>query len=447
MFKTPGAYFFINLGCPKNLVDAEIVASTLDDSGWCKAPSMEQADLIVVTTCAFIAPAEEESVDTILAVAAKKRENQKLAVLGCLVSREKERLAELLPEVDVFLDVKEMIRLEEIVNPADRAFRESITYTTEGIRKRFFTPRHIAYLKISEGCSNHCSYCLIPSIRGENKSYPREYIVGEAERFSREGVKEAVVIAQDTAVWGRDLYGDYGLYELLSDIQRSASFRWLRLMYLHPGHIDVESLIGVLKRGLIVPYLDIPIQHASDSVLRSMRRGYGKKDLERLFDRLRDEVEDLVLRTTVIVGFPGETEDDFDELVQFIEDRPFDHLGVFAFSREKGTPAFDFIDQVPAEDAEMRKEEILDIQMDISSSRLSRLQGRKVEVIIDSVLSEDERPESGIWGIGRFYGQAYDIDGVTFVGGEKFEPGTMIEARVKRVEAYDVFVDAERDLG
>jgi len=355
---SPGSYHFINLGCPKNLVDGEATATLLEEAGWRRSRSIERADLIVITTCAFIEEAVEESVDTILSVATLKKDWQRIAVLGCLVSREREELEKLLPEVDIFLDVESMYSLADLVTSRSPGKLEDI-YKSVIPRKILFTPSHIAYLKVSEGCSNHCSYCLIPSIRGEHRSFPAKALVDEAKRLSDMGVKELVVVAQDTTVWGSDIGVENGVYGLIENIHRVTDFDWIRLMYLHPVHIDIDKLLRLLKEGTIIPYLDIPIQHASDRILGFMNRGYTRKRLEELFSTLRKEIPGMVLRSTVIVGFPGESDEDFAELVDFIEEYPFNHLGVFLYSNEERVPSSAMSDHVPFDIANERLQELI----------------------------------------------------------------------------------------
>jgi ribosomal protein S12 methylthiotransferase len=371
-------YYFFHLGCPKNLVDAEMVATSLELAGWREADSSGDAELLVVTTCAFISMAEEESVDVILHAASIKKPWQKLAVLGCLVTREGDRLDQLLPEVDLFLSVAEMEELPERIGAGpgtnrDRAGMEAAT-------RRLFTPSHIAYIKVAEGCSNMCSYCTIPSIRGGLRSRGAGAIIEEAEKFIRAGVKELVLIAQDTTAWGmeRDLAADsvgcagvHDIYDVAERIGRSGSI-WVRLMYLHPKHIDVERTVWLLGSGSIIPYLDIPIQHASDSVLERMGRRYGRKRLLELFTSLRRAHPDLVLRTTVMTGFPGETEEDLEILIDFLEEIRFDHVGVFEFSPERGTPAAHMEPKIHPETVVERRDMLIELQMDISQDRLEQ---------------------------------------------------------------------------
>jgi len=431
----PGSYTFFNLGCPKNLVDAERVAARLEEAGWRPAPSPAGAELLVVTTCAFIASAMEESVEEILRVGAAKRPGQTLAVLGCLVSREAAALRKLIPEVDVFCDVREMLLLPERLDRAGGGGRQSAA------GRRLFTPPHLAYLKISDGCANHCSYCMIPKIRGDLVSRTRGEILAEAAELAAAGVKELTIVAQDTTAWGSDRGGRENLYDLLEALAGGAHFDWIRLMYLHPAHIDVERLVPLVKGGAICPYLDIPIQHVSDEILERMGRTYTRRDLESLFERLRSSVDNLILRTTVMTGFPGETDTHARELADFLEEISFDHVGVFAYSPEPGTDARRLKEQVPQRVALARKDELLDIQMDISQEHLNERFGSELEVLVDAALAPEERPQRNIGWAGRFYGQAYEVDGVTYLKGNAGAPGTFVRARIIEVQAYDLIAE------
>ncbi len=435
-------YFFFNLGCPKNLVDAEHVAARLEAAGWIEASAPSDAGLLVVTTCAFIAVAEEESVNEILAVASRMKEGQILAVLGCLVSREGEALKELMPEVDIFLDVESMDSLPELLEERLDSIvpHPAPPYCIPS--RKLFTPPHIAYLKIADGCSNHCSYCTIPSIRGELVNTPKGSIIDEVSMLKDMGIKEIVVIAQDTGAW-RGEHRDENLYDLLEAIAPTAGESWIRLMYLHPSHTDTGRLLDLIDSGIICPYLDIPIQHVSDRILSGMGRGYGREDLERIFSVLRSGSSRIFLRTTVMVGFPGEREADYRELVEFLEDYEFDHVGVFEYSREDGTPAAKLEQDVSRTVAGRRKEELLDVQMDISYGRLSENVGSTLSVLVDGILNTDERPGGGIWGVGRFVGQAYEIDGVTYLSGKREGIGCFTRASVDRAEAYDLFATSK----
>ncbi|MBN1164849.1 MAG: 30S ribosomal protein S12 methylthiotransferase RimO [Candidatus Krumholzibacteriota bacterium] len=444
------SYFFFNLGCPKNIADAELTASRLDEAGWRPAPSPSQARLLVITTCAFISAAEEESINEILRVASGKRDGQKLAVLGCLVSREGEALRELLPEVDIFLPVERMRFLpERLAGEGEDRFEEEIERAEEGAifpRRNLFTPAHLAYLKIAEGCSNHCSYCTIPSIRGELASRPREDILREVSAMTSRGVKEIVVVAQDTCAWGRDRENGRIFTDLLEDILKLPGLEWIRLMYLHPAHLDAEGLVPLMREGAIVPYLDIPLQHVSDRILQRMGRNYRRSDLERLFYRLRSGIEDLVLRTTVMVGFPGETEREFEELLGFLEEFRLDHVGIFSYSPEKGTPAWSGGERVGEDTLRGRTEELTAAQMDISQDKLQEAVGRTYRVLVDEKFEGGNRPAAHIWGTGRYYGQAYEIDGLTYLSGAPSEPGSFLPVRIERADVYDLFGSVKKNF-
>jgi ribosomal protein S12 methylthiotransferase len=417
----PATYHFYNLGCPKNLVDAERVSARLSAAGWSETPDPSGAGLLVVTTCAFIEAAEEESIELILEIAGAREEWQLLAVLGCLVTREGAKLEELMPEVDIFLDVESMESL------ADRIAGQ----VSDDPGRLLFTPPHTAYLKISEGCSNRCSYCTIPSIRGSLTSRSGDGLLREASSLAASGVRELIVIAQDTTAWGTDTEGEYDLHFLLECISRIEGIDWIRLMYLHPARTDAERIAGIIRSTKVIPYLDIPIQHVSDPVLERMGRGYTEKELRSIFDTLRAGVDGLVIRTTLMTGFPGETDEDFERMASFMEEYRLDHAGIFRWSPERGTPAARFGDRVEEAIISERLEELSSIQFDISADILAGMEDREIDVLVDSRIG----PEVS----GRWYGQAPEIDGVTWLEDSVAVPGTMGRARVVRSEAYDLF--------
>jgi ribosomal protein S12 methylthiotransferase len=425
---SPATYHFYNLGCPKNLVDAERAAAGLEAAGWTESSDPAEAGLLVVTTCAFISAAEEESVEQILEIGAAKEDWQRLAVIGCLVTREGERLVELLPEVDLFLDVESMTDLaSEVAGPH-----------AEEPGRHLFTPRHTAYLKISEGCSNRCSYCTIPDIRGELSSRPGDELLREASALAVSGVRELIVIAQDTTAWGTDRGEGWDLGFLLESISRMEEIDWIRLMYLHPARIDPARLAAVVRSTKVIPYLDIPVQHAADGVLSRMGRGYTGDDLRRIFERLRSDIDGLVIRTTLMTGFPGETDADFEAMASFLEEQRFEHAGIFRWSPEEGTPACRLGERVPDEVISERIEELSSIQFDISADILAGMEGREVEMLVD------ETGEAGT--AGRWYGQAPEIDGVTWLEGAGAPPGTLGRATVTRSESYDLFAVKSGDF-
>lgn len=439
-------YFFYNLGCPKNLVDAESVAARLQAAGWREARDPRRAGLLVVTTCAFIAAAEEESIEQILEVAAAKRQAQRLAVLGCLVAREGGQLARLLPEVDVFLDVASMQRLPQVLaGPGGGSRHGRCLPPQRGLAalpppgRRLFTPPHLAYLKIAEGCSNRCAYCTIPAIRGPLTSRPAESLLAEARALAAAGVRELVLVAQDTTAWGCDRGGDGALYGLLELLSGVAGIDWMRLMYLHPARVDTRRLIETINNTATLPYLDMPIQHVSDRILRRMGRGYGGADVERIFDAFRAGIDGLVLRTTVMTGFPGETEEDFRMLVSFLERCRIDHVGIFPWSNEHGTRAARLRGRVDAAAVRERCQELAAVQMDVAEDLLGALPGRTLPVIVDRVAAPGEAPRAEFMLEGRWYGQAPEVDGVTWLRGAAGRPGSIVEARIEAAEALDLF--------
>ncbi len=424
----PATYHFYNLGCPKNLVDAERTAARLESAGWSEAGDPSQAGLLVVTTCAFIEAAEEESIQQILEVARGRNDRQILAVLGCLVSREGKALEDLLPEVDIFLDVESMTSLADVVAGTGAAAKG----------RRLFTPPHTAYLKIAEGCSNMCAYCTIPSIRGGLTSRRRGELVEEAAELAGSGVRELIVIAQDTTAWGEDCGEGGGLYGLLEEISGVDGLEWIRLMYLHPARVDAAAVAETIRSTKVVPYLDIPIQHVSDPVLARMGRGYTGDDLRRIFDTLRASVDGLVLRTTLMTGFPGETQEDFELLADFLEEYRFDHAGIFRWSPERGTPAERFDGRVDDWMVSEWIEELSSIQFDISADRLAEMEGKRLEVLVDERSAGVAR--------GRWYGQAPEIDGVVWLEDSRARPGTIGKCVVERSEAYDLFARGAGDF-
>ncbi|MBU8921559.1 MAG: 30S ribosomal protein S12 methylthiotransferase RimO [Bacteroidales bacterium] len=449
--RSVGSFHFFNLGCSKNLVDAERVAGSLEERGWQYKEDPALASLLVITTCAFISIAEEESVGEIIRVASGKEGWQKLVVLGCMVTREGDELGDLFPEVDLFLPVDEMMRLPEVadslVGPVGQEQGRPVKVSGECLShpggRRLFTIPHLAYLKIAEGCSNHCSYCTIPDIRGELRSEDHDEMLEEAIALARAGVKELVLIAQDTSAYGQDSGNVDDLYRLAGEIGRVEGIEWIRLMYLHPAHLDTGRIEALISAETIIPYLDIPVQHVSDRILKDMGRGYQRKDLEDLFGKLRNMDRRVVLRTTVMAGFPGETEDEFNELLDFIEEQKFDHLGVFTFSPERGTTASSMKGQIDSDRALARMDEIASVQMDISHDRLISLMGTLQNVIVDGYIEDNESPLPGVWGTGRYYGQAHDVDGVTFLSGRKANRGEIVKVRINEVEAYDLFGKVE----
>lgn len=424
----------VSLGCPKNLVDSELMLGMLREAGAEFVADKAEAEVIVVNTCGFIGDAKEESIDEILSLAEYKKTGRcrRLIVTGCLSQRYKDDLAKSLPEVDCFIGTGEFHRIAEAVK---EDFRERVLvglptfihdYTTPRILS---TPGYYAYVKVAEGCSNMCSYCSIPSIRGEFRSRSEESVVREAEQLAAQGIREINLIAQDTTSFGRDR--DASLESLLKRLVRVDGIEWIRLLYLYPGRIT-DGLISMMRdEEKVLGYVDLPLQHISPPVLKAMNRQYTRASVERLIDRLRNRIDGVTLRTSMIVGFPGETSRDFEELLDFVEAVRFDRLGVFMYSREEGTPAYAMKGQVARKVKAGRQEAVMSVQREISLEKNGEAIGKTVRVLVE------EKTPTGLKG--RAPSQAPDVDGVVYITGRDAEPGEMIEATVTEAGDYDLF--------
>lgn len=417
----------ISLGCPKNLVDSERIAGLLAEQGH---ELSDDGELTIVNTCAFIAEASKESIDTILSEAERKSDQGgRLVVTGCLYERYGDELKTLLPEVDLFLanvggDVSTLVSIDHTTK-ADGLDYSAISSP----QRRVLTQPPSAYLKIQEGCNNHCSYCTIPSIKGPLASRSITEIRDEFRSLLISGYKEITVVGQDITSFGKD--SGTNLKTLLTTLLDEKETFFLRLLYLHPRGIDDELLDLIASDDRIIKYMDIPLQHSEDRILQAMNRGYSRGQLEKLLERIRDRMPDATLRTTMIVGFPGETDEEFEALCSFVRSAQFDNLGAFVYSREEATPAYRLKGQVRMPIKQDRHSRLMQIQQDISKERLKRLIGRKMQVVV-------EGPE-GDGMIGRLLVQAPDVDGLAFIGG-KCEAGQIREAEVVRTLDYDVIV-------
>lgn len=425
----------VTLGCAKNIVDSEHLAGQLGEQ-WEVVYDSDQTDakVVIINTCGFIGDAKEESINTILRFAAAREagEIDHLFVMGCLSERYRDELREEIPEVDEFFGVN---NLNDILLTVGERYRDELRG-----ERRLTTPRHYAYLKISEGCNWGCGYCAIPLIRGKHVSVPFEDILAEAEMLASRGVKELMVIAQDTTYYGLDLYGRRRLGELLRALCRIDGIEWIRLHYAYPAHFPKDVIEALRDEPKICKYLDIPLQHISDRMLRSMRRGLGKVETEALIATLRREIPDIALRTTLLVGYPGETETDFQELLDFVAATRFDRLGVFPYSEEEGTySATELTDDVPAEVKEARAEAIMSLQRDISRDSNQRLVGSLQRVIID-------RREGDFW-VGRTQYDSPEVDQeVLLPATTTLTPGDFVTARIVSADDYDLqgeLVEAE----
>lgn len=431
---------FISLGCDKNLADSEEMLGLLTANGHEIVNTEEEAQAIVINTCCFIHDAKEESVETILEMAEYKKAGtcRALIVTGCMAQRYQEEIIQEIPEVDAVLGTASygdiVIALNEAA--AGNHFQEysDINGLPEiGSDRVITTGGHYAYLKIAEGCDKHCTYCIIPSLRGNFRSVPEERLLRQAEYLASQGVKELIIVAQETTVYGTDLYGKKTLHLLLKKLCGIRGIRWIRVLYCYPEEI-YDELIQVMKEEKkICHYLDLPIQHASDRILRRMGRRTTKAQLTGIVEKLRNEIPDIVLRTTLITGFPGETEEDHRELMEFVDEMEFDRLGVFTYSAEEGTPAASMPDQVPEELKEARRDELMKLQQEISLDRGNRKIGQELMVMIEGKVSGESAY------IGRTYGDAPNVDGYLFVQtGELLMTGDFAKVRVTGALEYDL---------
>ena len=435
-------YYLLSLGCAKNLVDAECMARILMDDGFKSVSSPELADILIVNTCGFIESAKRESIDAILELASFKQPQGSakwLIVTGCLSQRYAEDIYRELPEVDAVLGTADYGQISKYIDQLETGTNRPYLPGEPGCLDHLTVARqpstqHYAWIKIAEGCSNHCSYCAIPGIRGPYQSRSFEEIIQEAKRLSKEGYGELILIAQDTGAYGVDRYGRQRLPELIETICQIPEVRLVRILYTYADGVT-DDLIDVLKRqDKAAHYLDIPIQHASDPMLRRMNRPDRSESLSALFGRLRQEIPDIILRTTVMVGFPGETDDDFNALIQFITDIRFDRLGCFIFSPEEGTPAYKLKNRVDATIAQERYDRLMLHQQVIAAEQAEKRIGSVVSVTLDSI---DER---GIFYVGRSFGEAPDTDPIIYVAAsdESVELGQTRNVRIASADAYEM---------
>ena len=431
---------FISLGCYKNLADSEEMLGLLTAGGHEITDDETQADAIVINTCCFIKDAKEESVETILEMAEYKKTGSchALIVTGCMAQRYQKEIIEEVPEVDAVLGTTsygDIVKaLEEAV--AGNHFEEfrDIDYLPDTGSKRVLTTGgHFGYLKIAEGCDKHCTYCIIPKLRGKFRSVPMERLIAQAEDMAEQGVKELILVAQETTVYGKDLYGKKSLHILLKKLCEIRGIRWIRILYCYPEEIYDELIETIRDEKKICHYLDIPIQHASDRILKRMGRRTSKQELIDIVGKLRKEIPDIVLRTTRNTGLPGETEEDHEELKEFVDEMEFDRLGVFTYSPEENTPAAEMADQVPEEVKEERRDELMELQQEISYDRGQDRIGQELLVMIEGKVADESAY------IGRTYGDAPKVDGYIFVQtGELLMTGDFAKVRVTGALEYDL---------
>lgn len=431
---------FISLGCDKNLVDSEVMLGLLDAKGYRIVDDEAQADVIVVNTCCFIHDAKEESIQTILEMAEYKENGRlkALVVTGCLAQRYQQEILEEIPEVDAVLGTASYDRIVRTVEEAlagkghvELGSLEELPTAEE--RRLVTTGGHYAYLKIAEGCDKHCTYCIIPKIRGNYRSVPMERLLKEARKLAGQGVKELILVAQETTLYGKDLYGEKSLHRLLRELCRIKGIRWIRLLYCYPEEVD-DGLIQVIKEEKkICHYIDLPIQHANDEILKRMGRRTSKEQLKAVVAKLREEIPDIAIRTTLIAGFPGETRKQHKELLEFADEMEFDRLGVFTYSPEEDTPAADMPDQVPEEVKEERQAELMELQQEIAFGQAEGMIGREVVVMIEGKVADEDAY------VGRTYRDAPNVDGLIFVQTEEeLVTGDFAKVRVTGALEYDL---------
>jgi ribosomal protein S12 methylthiotransferase len=425
----------INLGCPKNLVDAEEILGRVAGTGSTICQYPEDAEVLIINTCGFIDDSKKESIDTIFKMAKLKEDAccKKLIVTGCLAQRYPQELQKEIPEIDHVVGLKDFEKLTDLSGSDHKRKLTSSAQCSDDWRNRIrLTPKHYAYLRISDGCDNRCTYCAIPGIRGSFHSRTIENILEEAQQMACEGVKEINVISQDTTSYGVDLYGKQQLHVLLEKLSGIDGIEWIRILYTHPRHFYPELIHAIGRYDKICKYIDLPIQHINDAILKEMGRGVTHADIETLIDDLRSHTPQLFLRTSVIVGFPGETDEHFAELLAFITSAKFERLGVFTYSKEEGTPAASFKKQVPKEVKEQRLKEIMIAQQKIILKKHKKLVGTTISAMID-----EKSKKNGQW-LGRTYGDAPDVDSKVIIQENHLEIGDITNMMITGTAGYDL---------
>lgn len=437
--------FFVSLGCDKNLVDSEEMLGALTSGGYRITDDESKADVIIINTCCFIHDAKEESIQTILEMASYKEQGncKALIVTGCLAQRYKEEITQEIPEVDAVLGTNSQDSILEAVSKALEGKVTHIFTPLEGIpelpgKRMMTTGGYYEYLKIAEGCDKHCTYCIIPSIRGSYRSVPMEKLISQAEELAEQGVKELILVAQETTLYGKDLYGEKSLHLLLKKLCQIPGIQWIRILYCYPEEIYPELIDTIRTEKKICHYLDLPIQHASDRILKKMGRRTTKQQLKDIVGELRNNIPDIMLRTTLITGFPGETSEDHEELMEFVNEMEFERLGVFTYSPEENTPAALMENQIEEEVKESRKEELMELQQEISLDNGEKLIGKTLTVMVEGKVADENAY------VGRTYGDAPGIDGYIFINtGEMLMSGDFVRVKVTGALEYDLIGEIE----
>ncbi|MGN0354772.1 MAG: 30S ribosomal protein S12 methylthiotransferase RimO [Muricoprocola sp.] len=439
---------FISLGCDKNLVDSERMIGLLTEKGYEITDDEAQADIIVINTCCFIHDAKEESIENILAMSEYRKNGscKALVVTGCLAQRYQKEIVEEIPEVDAVLGTASY---DEIVDTVEEILKGQKVLSFQDINrlpvvkaKRIVTTGgHYAHLKIAEGCDKHCTYCIIPKIRGNFRSVPMEELLAEARELADQGVKELILVAQETTLYGKDLYGKKSLHILLKELCKIQGIRWIRILYCYPEEIYDELIETIRDEKKICHYLDLPIQHASDRILKRMGRRTTRKQLEEIVAKLRKEIPDIILRTTLITGFPGETQEDHEELMEFVDEMEFDRLGVFTYSQEEDTPAAVMEDQIEEETKLDRQEELMELQQEVSMDKNDAKVGTTVLAMVEGYLTDEN-----VY-VARTYGDAPGIDGYLFINtSETLMSGDFVKVKITGALEYDLIGEIEDEF-
>ena len=431
---------FISLGCDKNLADSEQMLGILRNKGYEFTDDECEADIIVVNSCCFISDAKEESINTILDMAQCKTHNkcQALIVTGCLAERYKEEIYKEIPEVDAVIGTSSYDAIAEAVEQAlegkkPQVFKDLNRLPDIRTERVVTTGGYFAHLKIAEGCDKHCTYCIIPKVRGNYRSVPMENLIRQAKELAEKGVKELILVAQETTMYGKDIYGEKSLHKLLKELCKIQGIQFIRIMYCYPEEIYDELIQTMKEEQKICHYLDMPIQHCNDAILKKMGRRTNKKEIQEIVTKLREAIPDIILRTTLITGFPGETEDNFEEMMDFVDEMEFDRLGVFPYSPEEGTPAAEFPDQIDEEVKADRQCEIMELQQDIAFEKSERRIGQEMLAVIEGKVADENAY------IGRTYMDAPNIDGYVFIHtDEALMTGDFVKVKITASSDYDL---------
>ena len=431
---------FVSLGCDKNLVDSEVMLGILAKDGHQMVDDETMADVIIINTCCFIHDAKEESIQNILEMAEYKKNGsaKALIVTGCMAERYRQEILDEIPEVDEVLGTTAYDRILDAVDAALAGQHEVMTADLNALplpetKRLVTTGGHFAYLKIAEGCDKHCTYCIIPKIRGNFRSVPMERLLKEAQDLAEQGVKELILVAQETTLYGKDLYGEKSLPKLLRELCKISGIRWIRILYCYPEEITDELIQVMKEEPKICHYLDLPIQHANDTILKRMGRRTSKQELIDIVQKLRKEIPDICLRTTLITGFPGETQEQHEEVMEFIDTLEFDRLGAFTYSPEEDTPAATFEDQIDEEVKEQRRDAVMELQQEVSLDKSEEMVGKVIDCLIEGKIEDDDTY------VGRSYKDAPNVDGFVFVKTDaNLMSGDIVKVRIDGAMEYDL---------